>query len=86
MQSIKRSELEEFAKDPEISAQIESDLNAIKLRWEDYQSGNRGSFAKALANAFDLADLTNLRKLADAFPSYYKAYAEFHGDVLHKII
>ena len=83
---MKRSELEEFIEDPEISAQIESDLKALRMQWEDYQSGDQGSFAKALANAFDLADLVNLRKLADAFPSYYKAYAEFHGDVLHKII
>ena len=56
----------------------------IEYEWEDFQNGTRGSFMKALAKAFDLADLKNLTKLVDAFPELYPFYAEFHGDVLHK--
>lgn len=56
----------------------------IKYEWEDYQKGIHGSFMKALAKAFDLADLKNLTKLVDAFPELYPLYAEFHGDVLHR--
>lgn len=56
----------------------------IEYEWEDYQNGTRGGFMKALAHAFDLADLKNLTKLVDAFPELYPLYAEFHGDVLHR--
>lgn len=56
----------------------------IEYEWEDYQKGIRGSFMKALAHAFDLADSKNLTKLVNAFPELYPLYAEFHGDVLHR--
>ena len=56
----------------------------IEYEWEDFQNGVRGSFMKALAKAFDLADMKNLTKLANAFPELYPFYAEFHGDVLHR--
>ena len=34
----------------------------VEYEWEDYQNGVRGSFMKALAKAFDLADSKNLNE------------------------
>ena len=62
----------------------ESSSMVETFSWEDYQSGTMGGFMKALAKAFDEADMQNLAKLAKAFPEVYTVYASYHGDILNK--
>ena len=86
--------IENFNKQGELimkNENFDEQLNRIlnesefEFEWEEYQKGVRGSFMKALAHAFDLADSKNLKKLADAFPELYPIYAEFHGDYLKRL-
>lgn len=54
-----------------------------EYEWEEFIEGKRGGFLRALAKAFQEADLNNCAKLANAFPEVYKVFAEFKGDVLN---
>lgn len=66
-------ENEEMALDLEESAQVNED-NPHEKEWDEYRNGVKGSFMKHLANAFQQADMSNLKKLHSAFPEVSKKF------------